>query len=421
VVALAFVGCATGQTGDPTEASDAGATIEGHVVSDVGGEVEYWVQFGLTKAYGSESVHETASVAQNTPTEVFPSFGGLARSTLYHYRLCAQDRSQRGGPGCGEDRTVKTQSFACGETVTSDVRFTGNLLCQDEVSDPGLVIGAPGIEVDMHGFSMFGGVFVGGGGRPAIDNSSGFDDVTIRDGRLGNFGDGIRLEDASRNRILHIDAFGPSDGVEIHGGSDNEIRHSTMTGRLNGLFAVDTTGLVVADSRANGSFGSGMVFNGLLRSRVVRNEAPNGGSACCTTSGIVLTASSDNVVEDNRVGGWNGGNIKLVSGANNKLLGNEVFDGFFPPGAPAADTFDSEGDGIFVGAFTANTIVRGNHAHDNDGDGIEVQGAGTRITDNTADGNGDFGIDAVAGVTDGGGNLASGNGNPLQCRNVFCG
>jgi parallel beta-helix repeat protein len=105
-------------------------------------------------------------------------------------------------------------------------------------------------------------------------------------------------------------------------------------------------------------------------------------------------------------------------GRRHKLLDNEVFDGFFPFVEPGAS--DSAGDGIFVGALTAGTIVRGNHTHGNDGDGIEVQGTETRITDNTADANGDLGIDAVSGVTDGGGNTASGNGNPLQCRNVFC-
>jgi parallel beta-helix repeat protein len=271
----------------------------------------------------------------------------------------------------------------------------------------------------MHGFGMFGPIFVGGGNAAAIDNSGGFDDVTIRDGRVGNFGDGIHLEDASRNRILHMQSFGSSDGIEIHDGSDNEIRHSNAFGRNNGLLAVGTTNLIVADSRATGAFGHGMSLSGLVGSRLVRNDVVNDGNSCCTTAGIALGASSGNVIQDNRVGGWNGGNINLASGNGNKLLGNEVFDGFVPLNAPG--TFDFEGDGIFVGAFTANTIVRGNYAHDNDGDGIEVQGAGTRIGDNTADDNGDFGIDAVAGVTDGGGNLASGNGNPLQCRNVFCG
>jgi parallel beta-helix repeat protein len=416
--ALVATGCATAQTGGPSATEDDAIFFTGSVVSDAGGPVEYWVQYGLTKAYGSESAHQTITVAKNTPTGVNASFEGLTRSTLYHYRLCARDDSQQGGPGCGEDHTARTQSFDCGETVTTDVRFTGNSFCtQAPVGDPGLVIGAPGIEIDMRGFQLIGPIFVGAGGAAAIDNSGGFDDVTIRDGQLGNFGDGIHLEDASRNRILHMQSNGPSDGVEIHGGSGNEIRHSNLFGRSAGLRAIDTTGLIVADSAANGAFGSAMVFNGLVGSRLVRNEVVTGGN-CCTTSGIALTASSGNVIQDNRVGGWNGANIVLASGSANKLLGNQVFDGFIPPNSPT--TFDAEGDGIFVGAFTANTIVRGNHAHDNDGDGIEVQGIGTRITDNTADSNGDFGIDAVAGVTDGGGNTAGGNGNPLQCRNVFC-
>jgi parallel beta-helix repeat protein len=132
----------------------------------------------------------------------------------------------------------------------------------------------------------------------------------------------------------------------------------------------------------------------------------------------IAVAGNRNVIADNRIGGWRAGNLRLASGADNKLLDNEVFDGVFPLNEPNA--VDSNADGIFVGAFTAGTIVRGNHAHGNDGDGIEVQGTATRITDNTADDNGDFGIDAVAGVIDGGGNVASGNGNPVQCRNVFC-
>ena len=390
------------------------------MISDAGGQVEFWIQYGLTTSYGSQGFHQTVSVAKNTPTEVSAGLEGLAPSTTYHYRLCAQDGSQQGGPGCGEDRTGKTQSFGCGDTVTSDMKFTTSMGCQmSGVTRPGLVIGAPGITIDMHGFVMTGPVFVGGGIAAAIDNSGGFDDVTIKDGRLGNFGDGIHLENASRNRILHMDSFGSSDGIEIHGGADNEIRHSNAFGRGAGLVAVDTTGLVVADGRATGNFGSAMVFTGLVGSRIVRNDVVNGGNACCTTAGIALGASSGNVIKENQVGGWNGGNINLASGANNKLLENEVFDGTVPTTEPG--TFDFEADGIFVGAFTANTILRGNHAHDNDGDGIEVQGVQTRLTGNTADNNGDFGIDAVAGVTDGGGNFASGNGNPLQCRNVFCG
>ena len=405
LVGLALPGCAIGVTGDPAEVAHNAASVTGKVVSDSGGQVEYWVQYGRTKSYGAESPHQTVGVTQNNPSAVAVTFTGLARSTLYHYRLCARDDSQRGGPGCGEDRTVKTQSFACGETVRSNVRLTGNVSCRDApVEAAGLVVGAPGILIDLHGFQLIGPVFVGGGFNPGIDNRGGFDDVTIRDGLVANFGDGIGLTDASRNHILNVTSRGPSDGIEIHGGAANEIRHSAAVGRGVGLVATNTAGLVVADSTAEAAFSHAMALSGLTGSRVVRNTVP-GGQGCCTSIGISV-AGNDNVIQANHVTGWGGGNIVLGSGANNKLLDNTARDGF--------------GDGVFVGAFTAGTIVRRNTANGNDDDGIEVQGVGSRIGDNAADDNGDFGIDAVAGVTDLGGNTAGGNGNPLQCRNVFC-
>jgi parallel beta-helix repeat protein len=95
------------------------------------------------------------------------------------------------------------------------------------------------------------------------------------------------------------------------------------------------------------------------------------------------------------------------------LVGNEAFGSTGPPEGTILD-------GIFIGAFTAGTVLRDNYAHDNDDDGFDIRGVDTRLEDNRADDNGDFGIDAVAGVTDLGGNTATGNGNPLQCRNVFC-
>jgi hypothetical protein len=403
--AVACSGCAIGQTGDPIWVGHDGASLGGQVVSDSGGQVEYWVQYGRTKTYGAESTHQTVTVTQNSPTAVTPSVDGLARSTLYHYRLCAQDGSQRGGPGCGADRTVRTQSFACGETVTTNVRFTGDVACIDvPINAPGLVVGAPGILIDLHGFQMVGPVGVGSGYDPAIDNRGGFDDVTIRDGEVRNFGDGIALTDASRNQILNMTSRGPRNGIEIQGGDANEVRHSYAFGRAVGLVATNTTALIVADGRAEGSFSHGMVLSGVIGSRVVRNIVPRI-QGCCTNLGISI-AGNDNVIQANHVTGWGAANIVLSSGANNKLLDNEALDG--------------QADGIVVGAFTAGTIVRRNRASRNDDDGIEVQGVASRIGENVANDNGDFGIDAVAGVTDLGGNTASGNGNPLQCRNVFC-
>jgi parallel beta-helix repeat protein len=102
--------------------------------------------------------------------------------------------------------------------------------------------------------------------------------------------------------------------------------------------------------------------------------------------------------------------IVIEAGADNVVAENEVSGGFIGPD-PAGDR---EGDGIFVGAFTAGTLLRNNVAFRNRG-GIEVDATATRLRDNFARDN-----DAVAGVTDLGGNQASLNGNPLQCRNVVC-
>lgn len=300
--------------------------------------------------------------------------------------------------------------------MTTAIRFTGNVTCLLGVATPGIRIGADGLDINLNGYSLNGPVFTGGGGEPAIDNSGGFDDLTIHDGSIGNFGDGIHAEGADRVRILHVGSFGPQDGIDIRGGQGHEIRHSQSSGRNGGIAVSNVTGSVIADSAASGSFGSGLMLSG-SGNRAVRNTitGPHG-SSCCVTFGLVLTGN-DNVVEDNVVSGYNGGNLVLFGGSNNKLISNELFEGVlsqFPENA------ESQGDGIYVAAFTAGTVVRDNYAHDNAGDGIQVDATSGRLSDNRADDNGDFGIDAVAGVTDLSGNTASGNGDPLQCRNVFC-
>ena len=82
------------------------------------------MEFGLTSAHGSETSHATVTTQQNVPQSVAVVISGLARSTLYHYRLCARDAQQKGGPGCGTDQQLTTQSAGCGETAT----FSGDVI-----------------------------------------------------------------------------------------------------------------------------------------------------------------------------------------------------------------------------------------------------------------------------------------------------
>ena len=378
---LACGGCATGVTGSPRTVTATQAVVDGRVVSTVGGAVEYWAQYGPTRAYGSQTPHSTATAQRNIPLPVVIEIGGLARSTIYHYRLCASDSQQTGGPACGSDRTLRTQSFECGETITSSVRLTGNLSCPPDVP-AALVIGADGIDVNLAGH-LLAGAIGSGGGADSIRNE-GHADVTIRNGQVLG---AIQLLGASRNQIRDVDAGSTGAGIVVDGGEANEIRASSVDARGGGIGANGSDDLVIAGTDVTSTFGPGIQVEG-DRARVLRNAVTRGDIG--GTSAIVLTGSNGRVVDNEVTGAWHLGGIALLAGAGNLIAENDVSGGQPDP------SLERGGDGIFVEDLATGTFLRDNVTHANAGDGMEVQGSGARLRGNAADGNGDFGIDAAA-------------------------
>ena len=190
-------------------------------------------------------------------------------------------------------------------------------------------------------------------------------------------------------------------GVSITGGSDNEIRSSDVSGRLNAIAADGQTGLVITNvTVAFGVAGGPALTIGASNSLIDHNEIKGFGFG----TGMEVRGS-ENLIVGNTVTGLavEPGGILLLSGSDNVVAENET-SGFHlvNPGS----TGGSVGDGIFVGSQVTGTLVRANYSHDNEGDGIEVQNSATRLRGNRADGNGDLGIQAVSGVTDLGGNTA---------------
>jgi Right handed beta helix region len=373
------------------------------VFTNTGGDVEYWTEYGTTDSYGSETAHATAAIEANSGESVFANLSGLQRSTTYHYRFCAQDSQQTGGPGCGEDRTFTTPNLECGDVITHDFTLSRAMTCES-FGTPGLVVGADGIDIDASGLTGPLMIFFDSTSPIGVDNSGGFDHVTIT-GSLLHWGTAVNLENASFNTISNVDTSPGGAGVGIRGGESNTIRSSDMRGSRfgQGLSVSGSPDFVVADSS-----GVKWSING-TRARVLRNVLGDGFS----DFGVCLyVAGNTNLIEDNTVGGCPGGSLVIGPGGNATVIGNEV--------SGSSTGTDGDPDGIRVEAFTAGVLLQANRAHDNDDDGIDVRATGTRLRDNVADDNGDFGIDAVSGVSDLGGNTASGNGNPLQCRNVFC-
>jgi hypothetical protein len=413
-VALATTGCATGITRQAENVTGTSARVTGLVVSDAGGSVQYWVRYGSTAAYGSESPHQAVDAPVDETVPVRVELTGLSRSTTYHYRLCASDSQQRGGPGCGEDRTFITPNLECGDVITHDFRLSRSMTCADpsfQFQIPGIVVGADGIDINLAGHTL------DGPGSPSfdaasptgVDNTGGYDGVTIHDGHLRSWGQAIELDGASSNKIRGIEAISNTGGVAIRGGSGNVVRYSQLEGAAHrpGIDARGSSGLVVADSS-----GSAWSIAG-DDSRILRNVIRMGDLGFPPTPDFpcLEVAGNRNRVELNRLSGCLATGILLRAGGDNALVENEI------NGPPPLDDL---ADGIRVEAFTAGTLLRENFSNGNGDDGIDVRASSASLADNQTDSNGDFGIEAVPGVTDLGGNLASSNGNPAQCRNIVC-
>jgi Right handed beta helix region len=362
--------------------------------------VQFWVEYGATTAYGSETAPITLTMTAGETRSVSAEIEGLEPATTYHYRFCASDSQQGGTPGCGTDRRLTTQTFDCGETVTADVRLTAPMDCQNALGAGGWTIGADGVDINLSGYS-FNGFPTAVGIR-----SEGFSDLTIRNGFMGGWFTTAIVGGGSRNRIVDVDGF----RFSLGGGQDNEVR------RTDGRFFLGATAnLVFADNVLQAGFGAqsapALAGSGLDGAQIVRNRVRGG----ALEPGIEVSGSGMRIL-DNEVTGGSEGGIVVLGGDASVIRGNRVFDATDDSG----DGAPQFGDGIFVGPLATGTLLRGNVAGGNAGDGIEVRNASTRLRENQADSNGDLGIEAVAGVTDLGGNRASANGNSLQCLNVTC-
>jgi parallel beta-helix repeat protein len=180
------------------------------------------------------------------------------------------------------------------------------------------------------------------------------------------------------NFVAHNTLSHNERGVNIDGGSGNEIRHNQLFDNGFGIFITDSP----------------------AANRVAEN------AVSASLEGIRLNEASRGHVEHNLVQANTIG-IHLASSYFVQIVGNRALEN--QDGILVAGELDGEG----------NVLAR-NRTSRNADDGIEVDHPGITVVRNVADHNGDLGIEAVAGVIDGGKNRAFGNGNPLQCLNVSC-
>jgi parallel beta-helix repeat protein len=300
---------------------------------------------------------------------------------------------------------IPTGPVTCGEVVTHSVRLAGDVICNDFRN--ALVVGADGVTIDLAGHRVEAGPLGGpGSGAVGVDNSGGFDGVTVRHGSIGGL-DGIEAVDARHNRFVDLRAAGGyGSGIIIERGSDNVVKNSQVSGRFGIYVPLESDRIRIVGNSVGTGFGDAITVNS-NSARIARNTVEG------SFFGVALSGSHSRVVGN--IARRNAVNI-VVAGTDNLVARNQAIEAKAGPD----ELPPPNGDGIFIDSTAVRTVVRRNLATGNNDDGIDVESPSTTVTRNTANDNGDLGIDAVAGVIDLGGNAAAGNGNPLQCLNVVC-
>jgi parallel beta-helix repeat protein len=313
----------------------------------------------------------------------------------------------------------------CGDVITQETTLDSDLVnCPGD----GVVIGASGITLDLAGHTIDG---TGPGDAGHGVRNAGADNVTVTNGRIQQFqngvsirlsdanlitgltladsGSGVYLEEASLTRILDNEMRSSGTGITLYReGNFNVIRGNSVSGTNNGVLLVGIA-----------------LFPGPLvdETEIADNHFFSNGL------GIVLLSANDTEVRGNRVvdnsgmgiydfdGGFSiiGGNVASRNGTRGIFVSNST--GVVVSGNR---TWENGGDGVLVTDSTRQSTVSDNFSKGNGDDGIDVDAPGTTIARNKANFNFDLGIEAVPGVIDGGGNKAQGNGNPAQCVNVSC-
>jgi parallel beta-helix repeat protein len=300
---------------------------------------------------------------------------------------------------------------SCGAVVTTNTTLDSDLVnCPGD----GIVIGAPGITLDLDGH-----LIDGAGSGDGIDDEAGYDGITVMNGRVQEFATGVHLvfADDSAFKLLTV---AQSDAFSLDRSDRNLISRNSVDGQI-GIFNDSDANVIERNTAVQIAMIGGDPGGG-DRNQIVRN------SVLGALFGIEATNGEDTSIERNFVLGGASGIIVSDGTLRSRVTLNSVsgagvgiaIGGALETVLVRNDASGNAGDGINVGSASFSTTLDRNTANRNGDDGIDVDQAVTALFGNTANDNADFGIESVFGVADGGDNRASGNGNPAQCLNVAC-
>jgi parallel beta-helix repeat protein len=264
--------------------------------------------------------------------------------------------------------TSAASTPGCGEVITVDTTLTHDLL---DCPNIGLVIGADGITLNLHGHTIDGDgtpvSFCPAGRRcdVGVDNSAGHRDVTVEDGAIqqftvGFFSQGAANEHVHGLTIRHTDGA----GVFVPGSTGVTVDDNTITDP--GVVAVsmfDSSNALVSQNAASGSSGYAL-FLQADHSVIEHNRLTSDthGIAAVGTDDLVRSNLSDN-----------GGSIDVLDSSSGiRILDNDL-----------RDVGDGVTVGVAAGTLVQHNVVSATGANDGGGFGVILDGS----TGSTVDAN----------------------------------
>jgi nitrous oxidase accessory protein NosD len=333
----------------------------------------------------------------------------------------------------------------CGQTITQDTTLANDLR---DCPGVGIVVGADDVTLDLGGHVVDGD----GAGDAAGIQSVGHDRITIRNGAIRDFVEGVAVLDTTGTTITdlaisrqrHVGVFlAGADDVVVERTASRDIAYSGVfvTGSANVRVldnAVSDSGggfgtrvshdLVVAGNTVSDSREAGIaLFDEVQRVQIAGNTVTGGHDA-----GIFVDGDGSIVTDNLVTKNWD--NI-VVTGDDDVVRGNTAVKARGFPGEPLSgfgividggsrnvvegnEIADSVGDGIRVFRFdpeatqpAGGNVVRGNRVMRSRRDGIFVGAVApdSLLEDNRSTGNGDDGIDVEAPSSTLTGNVATDN------------
>ena len=352
---------------------------------------------------------------------------------------------------------------SCGDTITADTTLDSDLI---DCPHHGIVIGADDVTLDLNGHTITGdgektnpcpkGEFCDSGVL-----NDGHDGVTVRDGAVREFANGVLVVKARATRVLEISSKrNVFFGFAVFESARSRVRDSSGSDNIppegDGMGVFFSHGLRIVDNTFRNNAGPGIHVDGsngnLIKRNLFSHSSPGvliggdeasdrgdrnevRGNRFVRNDGGVGVSGSRNVVKRNRLF-RDGHGIAIEQGSHNLVARNVVIDArsrgislgldFPDESIGGVDNIirrnvvrGSAGDAFLVNK-KGSSLLKRNLASGAKGDGFHIESRSTKLTKNRAPRNAAIGIEAVRGVIDGGGNRANGNGGPHQCVNVNC-